>query len=258
MENKTINISQSLIKAYNDYLNENLCGIVFEKQYLTKEIESDPSEAMKLGHFFEYQATGALPRNGVEPKPVLLKDAKTMSVEYRRAAKQALNFQGYCKKLGITVLSTGKKIVKDGAEGTLDIIAGYKGKEVVIDLKYSGLLYDKWNDLGWDINALPYKEKIMIQSVHYTYLTDGMPFYFWVFSSTNEDDCELIHVNIDPDVIKAHPIIIEKTRGMIEIDMEMGFNPYPELVRCKKCPLFDECQYKVETPIIKEVFYTNQ
>jgi hypothetical protein len=256
METKTINISQSLIKAYNDYLNENMCGIVFEKQYLTKEIESEPSEAMKLGHFFEYHATGGLPRNGIVPEGKLLKSGE-LDAKYKIAAKQALNFKAYCKKLGIKILGVGEKVSKWGAEGTIDIRAEYQSEEVIIDLKYSGLLYDKWNDLGWELSALPYKEKIMIQAVHYSYLS-LKPFYFWVFSSTNEDDCELIHVNIDSDVIKSHPVTIEKTRGMIAIDMEMGFNAYPELVRCKKCPLFSNCKEKVETPIIKEVFYTNQ
>lgn len=257
METKTINISQSLIKAYNDYLNGNLCGLLFEKQYLTKEVDSEPSDAMKLGHFFEYQATGGMPRSGNVPEPVLLKDGKTMDSKYRIAAKQALNFKDYCKKLGIKILEVGKKVNKGGADGTLDIIAEYQGKEVVIDLKYSGLLYDKWNELGWESSALPYKEKIMIQAVHYSYLT-GLPFYFWVFSSTNEDDCELFKVNIDPEVIENHPKIIEKTRAMIELDLEMGFRAYPELVRCKYCPLFLNCKERVESPIVKEIFYTNQ
>lgn len=257
METKTITISQSLIKAYNDYLNQNLCGLLFEKQYLSKEVDSEPSDAMKLGHFFEYHATGGLPRNGIVPEPVYLKDGKTMDSKYRTASKQALNFKEYCKKLGIKVLEVGVRLVKDGADGTIDIIAEYKGRKVVIDLKYSGLLYNKWEELGWELSALPYKEKIMIQSVHYSYLSD-MPFYFWVFSSTNEDDCELIHVNIDPEVIRSHPVIIGKTRGMIEIDLEVGFSAYPDLVKCKYCALFSGCKEKVEAPIIKEVFYTNQ
>jgi hypothetical protein len=248
-------ISQSLIKAYNDYLNYDLCGIVFEKQYITNEIESLPSDAMRLGIWFEYECTGALPRSGVIPEPErTVKGALT--AEYQRAANQVQNFKEYQKKLGIKILEVATLKKKDGATGLIDIIAEFNGRPVIIDLKYSGVINDKWNPLGWELEALPYKPKLMIQAVHYHYLT-GLPFYFWVFSSKDEDS-KLIEVVIDNDVLVHHKAMIDKTRSMIELDIEMGFKAYPELTRCKQCPLFENCTEKTEVPLVQTIYYTNQ
>lgn len=251
-----IKISQSLIKAYNDYLNGKICGLLFEKQYILKEIESEPTDSMRLGHYFEFKATGALPRNGIEPIPERTQKGE-LTAAYKVAEKQAANFKKYCKALGIEIISYGKRIEKDNSEGLIDIEASIKGERVIIDLKFSGLMDDKWNELGWNLEALPYKEKIMIQAVHYSYLTE-IPFYFWVFSSKNEDENKLIKVNIDPDVLKVHPSKIEDIRGLLEIDLDLGFKAYPELLRCKYCPLFSSCRSKTEIPTIEEVYYTNQ
>lgn len=247
-------ISQSLIKAYNDYLNGNLCGILFEKQYITKEIESEPTESMKLGIYFEYLCTGQFPKSGKIEGPKTLKTGE-FSAEYKRVVKQADNFKEYINKLCIKIKKAGVYIEKGISNGIIDIEAEFEGNDIIIDLKYSGLLDNKWEELGWNTEALPYKEKIMIQAVHYTYLTEK-PFYFWVFSSANED-CKLIKVNIDPEAIKNHIQLIEKTKDMIDIDKEMGFNAHPELNRCKKCPLFTSCEHKTEVPIIETVYYTN-
>lgn len=250
-----ISISQSIIKAYQEYLKGEMCGVLFEKQYLTKEVEGEPTAAMKLGQFFEYQCTGALPKSGVVPEPEKTQKGE-LTAEYKRASKQALNFHNYIKKLGIKIQSVGKRVTMKGVEGTLDIEAEFNGEDVVIDLKLSGNLNDKWNDYGWELESLPYKEKIMIQAVHYTFLT-AKPFYFWVFSSGNDEDCKLIKVNVDTEVIKSHYQTIEKTRDMILLDMDLGFKAYPELTRCRACPLFDKCEHKTEVPIIQEVYYSN-
>lgn len=254
METKEISISQSIIKAYQDYLKGQMCGLLFEKQYILKEIETEPSDAMRLGIYFEYLCTGALPKNGKIPEPDRTQKGE-LTAKYKLVEKQAENFKLYCKKLGIKIKSVGKKITLKGVEGTIDIEAEYKGEDVVIDLKLSGNLNDKWNEYGWELESLPYKEKIMIQSVHYTYLT-AKPFYFWVFSSTNED-CKLIKINIDTEVIKNHYQTIGKTRDMISLDLELGFKAYPELTRCKECPLFSTCESKTEVPIVDEVYYIN-
>jgi hypothetical protein len=246
-------ISQSLIKAYSDYTSQKLCGDVFKRKYIDKDLIEDPTDAMKKGMYFEYLCTGQLPKNGVVPQPELTAKGE-LTAEYKRVKTQAENFHKYLLKMKIQIIDTGKHFEKNGLEGTTDIIALWNKEEIVIDLKLSGLLYDKWADFGWAIDSLQYKEKLMIQAVQYEYLT-GLPFYFFVFSSTNEDDCELIRVEIDKEVFTRHLLQIDKIKSMIELDLNFGFNNYPELVRCKKCPLFSECTNKTEVPLIKTVHY---
>jgi hypothetical protein len=246
-------ISQSLIKAYSDYTSGKLCGDVFKRKYIDKDLIEEPSDAMKKGMYFEYLATGQLPKNGVVPQPETLKSGG-LTAEYKKVEAQAKNFKNYIEKMGIQVLGKGEYWKKNGLEGTTDIRAVWNRQQIIIDLKLSGLLYDKWADFGWAIDSLQYKEKLMIQAVQYEYLT-GLPFYFFVFSSTNEDDCELIRVEIDKDVFTRHLMQIEKIKSMIELDLNFGFNNYPELVRCKKCPLFSECKNKTEVPLVKTVHY---
>ena len=82
-------ISQSLMKAYVDYLNQKECGLLFKAKYIDKdpESQSEPSEAMLLGIYFEYLCTGALPKSGIVPEAECVykgKPNEKLSAPYQR------------------------------------------------------------------------------------------------------------------------------------------------------------------------------
>ena len=85
------NLSQSLLKAYVDYYDENVkgCGLQIRKQYFEK-LPTPSSEAAKLGIYFEYKATDYV-REGdpiPQPKMVYAGTAKEkFAVDYERAAE---------------------------------------------------------------------------------------------------------------------------------------------------------------------------
>ena len=63
-------ISQSFLKDYNEYKGKNLCGVQLKAKHFDN-VQFPSSEAMDLGNYFEYMATGSLPRNGIVPEPRL-------------------------------------------------------------------------------------------------------------------------------------------------------------------------------------------
>lgn len=70
-------ISQSLIKDIIAYEKEQVCGNILKHKYI--ESKSMPcSDVMNQGHYFEYVATGALPKDGKVPQPEMLKTSKRL------------------------------------------------------------------------------------------------------------------------------------------------------------------------------------
>jgi hypothetical protein len=127
---------------------------------------------------------------------------------------------------------------------------------VVVDLKYSGLLYDRWNEFGWDLDSLPDKVGPTVQAKHYHWLT-GLPFFFFVFDSKVED-ARLIRVRFDPAVEEEGGsafwgLQVAQVRAMILAEVRAGFNPYPSLKRCVECPARETCELKANHPRVEVV-----
>lgn len=258
-------ISQSLIKSFYDYYTDKECGIFFEERYIKKnpKAQKPPSEAMLAGIYFEYLCTGALPRSGEIPQPEMSyagTSRQKLSAPYQRATESAEFFKQIIKHHAIEIVEVGKVIQSDITNGIIDILAKWNGKYCIIDLKYSGLYNDKWNEMGWEIESLPMKDSLMIQAVHYKKLWqeitgEEIDFYFFVFDSKNPKNAKIIKADIDESRIAAQDVVISNTINGIAKAVERGFIPKPELERCNECPLNDECQYAIKYPNITTVSY---
>lgn len=260
-------ISQSLIKAYYDYAMDGsaVCGLQFKAKYLDKDKRFDvSSDAMKLGMYFEYLATGSLPKSGVVPEPEKAYAGtarEKLAAPYERAMKSAELFKKVIEAYGIKILEVGKHIGNDDIHGTIDIFALWDGKEVIIDLKYTGLIEDKWHEMGWNAATLSNKDSIMIQGVHYKLLAydilgiEDIPFYYFVFDASDSDNMRIIYQNVDESRTSSHRIVIENTRRGIQNSLRAGFKPRPSLKNCKYCPLNHECPHATTLPVIERVDY---
>jgi hypothetical protein len=128
---------------------------------------------------------------------------------------------------------------------------------IVLDLKYSGLLHDRWNELGWDLDSLPDKVSHTTQAKHYAWIT-GLPFFFFVFSSKTED-AKIIRINIDPSVLDPESpscwgIRVMAVREMILAGIRSNmFYPWPSIKACSDCPLRETCQHRATIPPISVV-----
>jgi hypothetical protein len=316
----TWKLSQSTMKAFEQYENGDLCGIVFRELMMNYNLKSQSGEAAQKGQYFEYLATGAAPAYGDSvPEPERYKRSGSASdgrvyttgeikPDWILPVLQAQNFKAYLKHWGMKILKAGLKVAREGAHGNIDIIVQVDhahwdevvqsytvhdmGKDyfqvnpampsreecrwmdeygavhegcIVVDLKYSALLYDKWNDAGWDLDRLAEKQDTMLQAKHYSWLTGGLPFFFWVFSSVDEDS-RIIRVLFDDHTLNDHAdqakAVIKKIVSAMSMDepespafpvspqRKGGLVMPPPMRDCIACPLKDECIHRALVPRI--------
>jgi hypothetical protein len=289
-------ITQSLIKALSDYAFDRECGKRIEAQYL-EGIEFSPSDAMLVGIYFEYSAFGTFPKNGKRPIPKTTKSKKgqsdkqgTLTKPYEIAVAQAEKIKAGLKHHGLKIIGKGEKlrhVMDDGTvvEGTTDlrlettkplVIYNHEtghvaktipaGVMIIGDAKSTGLLGDrgKWSEMGWHIDFVDQKPRLLIQAVHYTYLArniyglDEVPFIFFVYSQSNDISAMMLHVTIDPERYPIHEETIVTTRRLLELEIRLGsdgFRAKPELERCGSCDLFAHCKDRMEYPKIFNINY---
>jgi hypothetical protein len=261
-----INISQSFLKEFNKYKLGETCGLQVKAKYIDNNYPRTSSEAMDLGCFFEFMATGSLPRDGQIPvAKVVYKDTPKQRLDdkFQRAMDSALFFKRIIKHYDIEIKETGKVVTQDGMTGILDIYAEWNGRHCIIDTKYSGLLYDRWNEMGWELDSLPEKHNLMLQPVQYKILMSlelGTPledidFYFFVFSSTNPNDAKIIKVVNDEATIEQHHLAISYVKRELSKPVDLIFKAKPELLRCLDCGIKENCSFRIEIPPIQEVYY---
>ena len=265
---KLPNLSQSLLKEYVDYFDENVksCGLYIRKKYFEKKpVES--TEVQKLGIYFEYMATGYLRPGDTIPQPEMVYKGtarEKMSTDYERATLSAELFKNMMKHYGIIPLKYGEYMLHDGSSGISDIYAIWNDEECIIDVKYSGLFDDKFSEYGWHTESLVYKSKTLLQPIHYKYLakhTKGIPdipFYFWVFHAKNHEKAKIIKANIQEEHLNLHEqITVPKMKKYLNFHYNNldKLEARPNFVRCKDCPFYDECDQRAEVPTIEEIYY---
>ena len=261
-----INISQSFLKEFNKYKLGETCGLQVKAKYIDNNYPRTSSEVMILGNFFEFMSTGCLPRDGEIPVAgVVYKGTAKQRLDdkFQRAMDSAVFFKKIIKHYGIEIKETGKVVTQDGMTGILDIYSEWNGRHCIIDTKYSGLLYDRWSEFGWEINSLPEKHNLMLQPVQYKILMSlelGIPvedidFYFFVFSSTNPNDAKIIKVVNDEATIEQHHLAISYVKRELEKPVDILFKAKPELLRCFDCGIKNDCSFRIEVPPIQEIYY---
>jgi len=265
-ESTILSVSQSLIKNYWAYKEGNFCGEALYRMNILHEAEFEPTEAMMLGHYFEFLCTGASLRDGSEPAMPATKAGKATAGALKMQ-EQAKRFKKLVDAEGITIKETGlvvehfPKGESFKLKGIFDINGSVKGTDSIIDIKSSGLIGNEWEAYGWHKGTFNMRKQLTIQVVFYKYLAwkefgvEDMPFYFIVHSSTNEIDSIFWEVRLaDFEVAMNHfeDMVFEVARE-IEMEMQFGFTPYPDVKRCGKCALKDKCVYAVETPQLEIV-----
>lgn len=263
MDNKRMAISQSLMKDLQSYMVGQECGLLLKAKYL-ENVETQSSEAMLLGQYFEYMATGQVPRNGEIPEPNVVykgKPNEKLSEPYQRAYMSAMYCKTLFNALGIKIISTGEKISYDKASGTTDVRAEWNGRKCIIDLKYTGLLDNKWDERGWNFETLEQKDTLMIQAVHYKYieinrLGEDVDFYFFLFSSTNPNDVRIAKIEIEPLKMEVHKENVNRAYSMWNKMIENDtFKAHGTLAKCSSCPINETCPSRVILPEITTIYY---
>lgn len=261
----TILVTQSMIKDVRKYLVGDMCGLVLQAKYITRTYPYDheDSPAKKLGRYFEYILTKAIPKSGVIPEADLTATGRKrkaagkrvgtedMMAPYQLAHKNAARVLQYFKLMRVKILKANVTLGKDGMEGTIDILASYRNKEVVIDLKYSSLIHDKWDELGWQWTR-EQKRFHGTQARQYHIIT-GKPFFFLVVSSTNDKDILFVEVDLDQGDIDQHRMDVDDTRKKMESYHSLGFHARPDIVGCRDCAIRENCRERMDYPKPKRI-----
>ena len=262
---KKVKVSQSLLKSlYNFKIGEE-CGLKIFEQYING-VEMYKSEAMDIGNWFEWKCTNQLPRNGVEPSPTLLKNGD-LPIQYKRMQSQVDNYHRIMKTYEIEVLETGYVFKHPKYSGIADIIAEWDGEKCIIDLKTSGRIDDKWSEFGWSEEKFenpdnPLAQYLTIQAVQYKVLAkeewgiDDIPFYFFVFSTTDEISVKIYKVEVDPDRLETHKKQLDIAYKYFNeqfVNKSKEELAFPNLKRCHECPLKPNCKYQIDVPLVKTI-----
>ncbi len=252
---KTI-VSQSLIHDVKEYDAGQKCGIILKTKFIDNQEIDDTSDSMALGQYFEWIFSGQKTKFGNIPLAEytvagLKKEPKDrtpadMYAPYKLAHENADRLKLLFKTMKWEIVEAGKRIEKDGLGGTLDLkVKGVIPRKIVtIDLKYSGLLDDRFNKFGWgmmkqDGNNIQ-KEFHAVQGKQYHHL-DGDPFFFLVVSSKNNTGIELFQCEFDDFTIEQHVLVANHIRERWDLLKEVGMNNFPRLQRCEECPLKLTC-----------------
>jgi hypothetical protein len=202
-------VSQSLLKGLLDLRNGDECGLIFKAKYIDGRFDLfPPSDVQNLGAWFEYMATGSIPKNGAVPKAEYMKRGKDDSgnprllTEYETMKLHVATFKKTMEHYGFEIIRVGEDIKtlypnsveKFGFEvwltGTLDIraratkdvytidenrrktLVAKSGQIIIIDLKSTGLLdgNSKFSEYSWFLNSLDNKVKLVTQPIHYKYI----------------------------------------------------------------------------------------
>lgn len=258
-------ISQSLIKALYKYKLGEECGLRIQASYI-EGVNFPSSEAQQLGNYFEYTATGQLPRDNKIPEPKILKSG-AFATDYERINKQVENFKNVMQYLNFSIEQTGFKFNHKLYDGTLDILAhdnninskDVNKKRIIIDLKSTSLINDKWSEFGWSNESIEEKDSLMIQAIHYKLLAlyewgiEDIPFYFFVFSTKNDWEYKLFKINVDETTMSQHIVNLKSVKTYLDSILKEGFKANPKYETCKNCELAITCSKYQAFPTIQEI-----
>ena len=254
----TIKMSQSLLKNLYEYEWGDACGIPIKKIYIDGMV-FPPTPNQALGQWFEEQATGEPPTRGESPIPKMTQRGE-LTAPYKRMQIHAEHFKNIMKQYNIKIIETGFSFDHPKYSGIADIYALWNGKSCIIDLKSTGLLNDKWHEWGWGEERLESKEKLLVQAVQYKLLArevlgEDVDFYFFVFSTANENDAKIFKVEVDDWKLDMHKQDLDN--ALIYLDKFLSFSDEqlakPDMKKCMECPLKDECKFATDIPIIKSI-----
>lgn len=278
-------VSQSLLKDLMEYESGELCGNVLQAKLdgvYPDDTGSKPGKpsAAKLGQYFEYITFGNLPAHGDgsipraeytgdgmkkcklpehirEPWTLLTVD--DMYADYKHCHRKSDKVKRYMKAMKMEVVYKGKAFENEWGKGQTDIIVKCKmlGKgEIVIDMKYTGLMDATWSKskFAWNLDNPALNELQGVQPKQYKWLTT-LEFYYWlVSSSATNDDMRLIKANVSDDAMlkfREEAMIIKNEK--LPLYEATGFEPRPSLLKCDFCPLNQGCKDRAQFPAIVEV-----
>lgn len=257
-------ITQSFIKDAREYFSGSLCGNIMKWKWVDGKLYDLDSDDVRLGCYFEYYFTlittgkGTLPKDGRIPVRGMYANGKQSLAPYALAEANAARLKDQFEQMGLKIVAAGRKLTKGRFSATIDLEVecqkkiifddGHtwkKGDRLTFDLKYSGLISNRWEVFGWAALLMdgPHVQK----KYHYTQATQyhyvgKAPFYFLVVSSKNENDTLLIHVDVTEEMVEEHIQEASSLYEKFEFEAKIGFEARPSISVCSRCSIRLACK----------------
>lgn len=279
-------VSKSLMLDYGDYINEDMCGLVFEAKHITKTYPQDSTKATLLGEYVEWIVLDNVPERmkgtGKVPQPMRTQKGE-MTADFQRAHDRAVKLKKLLfEDMKLEKVASGERITNDWGSGIIDCrLRGHffgtkkngEPETITMDLKYSGLMDDQWSRYGFAFDGF----KADAQKAHhgkqgkqYTLLT-GDRFFLGVLSSQappadpdkdkeKKEDIfrfEFIELVADPEALMAHRDEALYIRDRVNIEASIGFKAHPDFNRCEVCGLREKCKVRAVLPTKRVVNLTS-
>lgn len=276
-----------------DYINGGSCGNLMREKWVNDKLIELDSKAVRLGAYFEYILTGALPKDGKTPQPDFYKkysdyvhDATLMNVKYAQEKKPIQKIKAptpadmlapyqlahlnknrvltYFDLMGIKIIKFGRRLTKGKHEGTIDLLCEATKKIIfkdgtvwnIGDQFVIDIKYAATIDDRWSKHGwvwTPEQLEYHGNQAKQYHFITGLPFYFLVVSSTNEFDIKLFRMVISEEKIMAHLALANDLEEKLKFYNEMGWEARPDIAKCGECPLRLTCPDKATYPQVETI-----
>lgn len=262
-------VSQSMLKDWDKLAMGEMCPKQFYCKYLLNEETSPSSDAQNAGRRFEYELTGAHDRYGNEPEQVLTTTGK-IGTEQKRVSENAERARATLRRHGFDMdnFQAGVRLrTTEGLQGDLDLITTRNGELCIVDIKYSGLIGNEWNELGWNWqdssrNRLSQNDYHTCQANHYQILAALHPdfpdsilsFFFAVFDArpNHEGEYRIFQmVSSEKSRMRHLQKVCDCIEGLQTLIDTNGLEATPEYDFCKSCLV--NCPVRAEWPEIVQI-----
>jgi len=258
------NVSPSLIKGYDQVDKGEMCGLFFKASYIDKIVPFQSSPAFIMGQWTEWKMTGALPRDGKEPVPETVKSGE-LNTQYKRLLNQAEIWKEYCKRNKIENITTGRVLEYEfegiKTKGIFDVdYIDTDGNFVIIDIKTSGYIDNKWEAMGW--KDIENKKLLTIQAPKYVWLVNkvlNIPlekiiFKFYVVHSNHDYERKIFNMKVLPSTFEWLEERIRFTVTQIEHNELLGWVSTTNYKHCVNCDLRENCSRRLFDPKEENIY----
>jgi hypothetical protein len=227
--NSDYQFAEDSVETWNKWMKD-IYGFEFDKfENGKKRVSVD----LKIQN---WKGTGRDVTGTLDSIMIATRDVYTFNYEYMKAAKQSQT-----------------PIIK-------------AGDRVIVDTKFSGLVGDVKDPLGWHPMSLAEKILITTQAKHYKYLYreiygQDIHFLFTVMSSNKKKSPYFFYINVSDEAMNEHVKNIFAANKIMEKFDSGEVYPRPSMEKCSDCVYREyeingeahKCKFAVDHPYIYEI-----
>ena len=223
-----------------------MCPQVWKARYIDKTFDTEPSEAMLYGKWFESLAIGSGVKGEItEPTAAMAKSAYA-----ERVKSQAADCRKFFKSLGGKIIARQPYLYtsitdNDGQQinicGGLDLLMGFSDgrNNLIIDTKMTG---DNDNEFGkyqfGNVDRVNPQQAIHYKIIHQAHFGTEADFNYFIFDRSPQLKQKIINVMVSEIAIAMHIDKVSRVYNEIMMALELDDWSYKNTYdNCRYCPV---------------------